>query len=125
MGKLKSGLLAGVMLTAAAAAWSASAEHKTVAALYQERAQLAGHTVAVKGRVTRVNNNILHRNFLHVQDGTAGKGKDSDQVTVTSQDTAEVGDQVLVTGTLAVNRDFGSGYTYPVIIEKASIKKVQ
>ena len=123
MRKTSIGFLTGLTLAAAAGAWAAGAEHKTVAALYQERAKLAGHTVEFKGKVSRVTNHVMHRNFLHVRDGTGGDG--TDQVTVTSQDTAQIGDDVLVTGTLAVNRDFGSGYTYPVIIEKASIKKLQ
>jgi hypothetical protein len=32
-----------------------------------------------------------------------------------------VGDTVLVTGTLGLNRDFGMGYQYPVIVEDAEV----
>jgi hypothetical protein len=77
--------------------------------------------VTISGVVTRVTNNVMQRNFLHLRDGTGKEG--SDDVTVTSQQTAAVGDKITVTGTLAVDRDFGAGYTYPVIIEQATISK--
>jgi len=122
MQKLLIGLFTALSLLAAFGATADDAAQKTVAALYQEKAQLNGHQVQVRGKVVKVNNGIMHRNFLHLQDGTGGQG--TDQLTVTSQDTAAIGDEVVVTGTLAVDRDFGAGYTYPVILEKAAISKV-
>jgi RecJ-like exonuclease len=101
---------------------SASAEDaktKTVAALHQEKAALAGQTVQVKGKVVKVNNGIMGRNFLHVQDGTGDAN--TNDLTVTSKQTAAVGDQVTVTGRVVVDRDFGSGYSYPLLVEEASI----
>src|SRR5674476_74057 len=38
-----------------------------------------------------------------------------------SKPTAKVGDQVTISGVVVVNKDFGSGYSYPVLIEEASI----
>ncbi len=102
---------------------SASAEDakvKTVAALHQEKAALAGQTVQVQGKVVKVNNGIMGRNFLHVQDGTGDAN--SNDLTVTSKQTAAVGDQVTVTGRVVVDRDFGSGYSDPLLVEEASIK---
>lgn len=101
---------------------SASAEDakvKTVAALHQEKATLAGQTVQVQGKVVKVNNGIMGRNFLHVQDGTGDAN--SNDLTVTSKETAAVGDRVTVTGRVVVDRDFGSGYSYPLLVEEASI----
>lgn len=101
---------------------SASAEDaktKTVAALHQEKAALAGQTVQVKGKVVKVNNGIMGRNFLHVQDGTGDAN--TNDLTVTSKQTAAVGDQVTVTGRVVIDRDFGSGYSYPLLVEEASI----
>jgi hypothetical protein len=103
-------------------ALGASAEDavvKTVAALHQDKTALAGKLVRVKGKVVKVNNGIMGRNFLHVQDGTGDQN--SNDLTVTSQQTAAVGDQVTVTGRVVVNRDFGSGYAYPLLVEEASI----
>ncbi|HET9702180.1 MAG TPA: hypothetical protein VFP70_14790 [Burkholderiales bacterium] len=103
-------------------AFSASAEDaavKTVAALHQDKAALSGKLVRVQGKVVKVNNGIMGRNFLHVQDGTGDQN--SNDLTVTSKQTAVVGDQVTVTGRVVLNRDFGAGYTYPLLVEDASI----
>jgi len=96
---------------------------KTVAALYAEKDQLGGKQVQLHGKIVKVNNAIMNRNFLHLRDGTGEKG--SDDLTITSQDTAEVGDEVTVTGTITVDKDFGAGYTYPILMEKASVTKTE
>lgn len=92
---------------------------KTVEALNVEKAQLGGKQVQFKGKVVKVNNGIMNKNFLHIQDGTGAKG--NNDVTVTSTQTAALGDQVTITGKVALNKDFGAGYIYPLIIEDAAI----
>lgn len=109
-------LLAGGALNAVAA----DAKQKTVAALYKEKASLAGQTIKVQGKVVKVNMGIMGRNWLHVQDGTGEAGKTND-LTVTSNEAAKVGDQVTVTGKVAVDKDFGSGYAYGLLLEEATI----
>ena len=98
------------------------AEQKTVEALYQEKANLGGHHVQLRGKIVKVNNAIMNRNFLHLRDGTGKEG--SNDLTITSQDTAEVGDEVIVSGTITLDKDFGAGYTYPILLEQASVSKV-
>jgi len=98
-------------------------EQKTVESLYLEKAKLGGHHVQLHGKIVKVNNAVMNRNFLHLQDGTGQQG--SNDLTVTSQDTAEVGDEVVVTGTLSIDKDFGAGYTYPIILEQATLTKVK
>jgi hypothetical protein len=117
------GLAATACLVSSSVLAAGVPEQKTVAALYAEKAKLGGHQVQLHGKVVKVNNAIMNRNFLHLQDGTGKQG--SNDLTVTSQDTAEVGDEVVVTGTLTVDKDFGAGYTYPVLLEQASVKKVE
>ena len=102
-----------------AAALAADGVTKTVEALNVEKAQLGGKKVAFDGKVVKVNNNIMKRNFLHIQDGTGKEG--TNDVTVTSAQTAGVGEMVHVVGTVAIDRDFGAGYVYPLIIEDAVI----
>lgn len=89
--------------------------------LYKEKNSLSGKQVKIQGKVVKVNNRIMQRNFLHLQDGTGSAADGSNDITVTSQDTAEIGDQITVTGTLILDHDFGSGYRYPLLVEKASI----
>lgn len=115
------GLIAGLACLGAMVNVAQAAEQKTVEGLYQDKAKLGGHEVQVRGKVVKVNNGVMQRNFLHIQDGTGKQG--SNDLTVTSQQTAEVGEEVVVTGKLAVNKDFGAGYTYPILLEEARITK--
>ena len=92
---------------------------KTIEAVYKDKAKLEGKQVTVKGKVVKVNNGIMGRNFRHIQDGTGGK--DNNDLSVTSTQTAQVGDKVTIAGKVVLNKDFGSGYNYPLIVEEASV----
>ena len=111
--------LVGALGLALVTACSADTGMKTVESLNQNKATLAGQTVSAQGKVVKVNNGIMGRNFVHVQDGTGDASNNN--LIVTSKQTAAVGDQVSVSGVVAVNRDFGSGYSYPLLIEEATI----
>ena len=91
----------------------------TIDGLYKNRAQYSGQKVKIKGVVVKVNNGIMGRNWIHIQDGTG----DSDHfdLTVTSQDAAKVGDKVTFEGTISLAKDFGAGYFYDVIMENATL----
>jgi hypothetical protein len=60
-------------------------------------------------------------NWMHVRDGSGEEGN-NDLTVTTVVDLPAVGATVLVSGKLAVNKDFGMGYQYPVIIEDADVK---
>ena len=107
------------VLGGAGVATADAATAKTVEALNVEKVKLKGKEVSFKGKVVKVNNNIMKKNFLHIQDGTGKEG--TNDVTVTSAQTANEGDIVSVVGKVMLDRDFGSGYTYPLIIEDAVI----
>ncbi len=94
---------------------------KTVEAVNLEKIALSGQTVIIQGHVTKVNNGIMKRNFIHLEDGT-GSG-DTAHLIVTSAETAKVGDNVTITGTVVLDTDFGFGYLYPLLVEKATIKQ--
>lgn len=93
----------------------------TVESVHTGAAALANQNVKVRGRVVKFSPNIMGTNWIHIQDGT-GDGPDAD-LTVTTQAAAEVGDLVLVEGRLSVNKDFGAGYKYAVIVEGAKVTK--
>jgi hypothetical protein len=97
----------------------AQAKPRTVADLYKNKASLAGKTIRVQGKVVKANNGIKGYNFVHLQDGTGAAG--TNDLTVRSKQTANVGDQVTISGLVVVNKDFGSGYFYPLLIEDATI----
>ncbi len=98
---------------------AAAEDMKTVAAIYENKATLAGQTVSAQGKVVKVVSGIMKRNFVHVQDGTGGP--DSNDLIVTTKQTAKVGEQVTISGKVVVDRDFGSGYFFPLLIEDGSI----
>ena len=109
--------------TASFAASAAEPKVETVASLIQGKDKLGGKTVAAQGKVVKVNNGIMGRNFVHIQDGSGDAAKGTNNLIITSTQTAVVGDQVAISGTVALNRDFGMGYSYPLLIENASITK--
>jgi hypothetical protein len=119
MNKFIAVVVAGVLSISASLAVAAGTETKTVAAVYKDKTALAGKEVSVKGKVVKVNNGIMGRNFVHVQDGTGEQG--SNNLIITSKQTAAVGDSIAVTGKVVLNRDFGSGYMYPLLLEESSI----
>jgi hypothetical protein len=92
---------------------------KTVAEIFAGREDLAGKQVLVRGKVVKFLPEIMGKNWLHLQDGSGSEG--TNDLTVTTTAMAQVGDQVLVNGTVSVNRDFGYGYTYEVLLEDAEI----
>lgn len=118
-------LAALLSLALVAPAFADEVVQKSIADIYKEKAELAGKQVKLQGKVVKVNNNIMNRNFLHLQDGSGDPTVGTNDLTLTSDETAAMGDTVSVTGTLMVDLDFGSGYKYPLLLEKASITKAQ
>ena len=110
-------------LISATSALAASPVQKSIEALFAEKTQLNGKQVQIKGKVAKVTNGVMKKNFLHLQDGTGKEG--TNDLTVTSQDTAQIGDEVIVTGVVATDLDFGGGYTFPLIVQEATIKKAK
>lgn len=94
----------------------------SVADVFAKKAALSGKTVTVRGKVVKFNGGIMDRNWLHIQDGSGKADAHDNDLTITTDDAASVGDVVTVTGTVGTNKDFGAGYAYNVIVEKASLK---
>jgi hypothetical protein len=94
---------------------------KTVADIHQDAATLAGQAVVVRGIAVKVSNGIMGKNWIHLQDGTGDIG--SNDLTVTTTNTVEVGAAITASGTLATNLDFGYSYKYAVLLEDAAVKE--
>lgn len=92
----------------------------TVGEIFKKSKKLQEKNVVVRGKVVKVSAGVMKKNWIHLQDGTSDGGN-SDLV-VTSDDLPKVGDIVTASGTLYNDKDFGGGYKYKVIIEKAKIK---
>jgi hypothetical protein len=98
-----------------------TADAYTVKEIERDGAKLAGKHVTVQAMVVKVNVGILDRNWIHVQDGTGAADAKTQDLLVTSQDVPRVGSTVLITGKVATDKDFGSGYSYKVLVEGAKI----
>ncbi len=92
----------------------------TVEEIHTQREQLAGTSVTVRGKVVKTNAGIMGKNWLHVRDGSGAEGS-NDLTVTTDTDLPEVGSTVLVTGQAAIDKDFGLGYQYDVILEDAQV----
>ena len=93
---------------------------KTVAELYAEKSSLSGKEVTVRGKVVKFSVNIMNKNWIHLQDGTGGEG--TNDLTITTSSSAKVGDTVVASGVIAINKDLGYGYKYDIIMEDAKVK---
>lgn len=91
--------------------------------VWNNRTDLAGSAVMVSGRVVKYNAAILGHNWFHIQDGSGEIAEGTNDLTVTTTDVVAVGDVVTVTGMVSVDRDFGAGYTYTVMLEEAEVTK--
>ena len=92
---------------------------KTVAEIYAGRNDLAGEHVTVRGKVVKFLPQIMGKNWLHLRDGSGVEG--TNDLTVTTATTVKVGDVVLASGVVSIDRDFGYGYEYDVILEDAKV----
>jgi hypothetical protein len=93
----------------------------TVADVWAQRQTLSGKSVVVRGKVVKFNGGIMGKNWIHIQDGTGSAKDGTHDLTVTSNGAAKIGDVITITGKVSVDKDFGAGYTYPVIVEGAAI----
>jgi hypothetical protein len=118
-GTLAAPVAAGTM--AADSAVAAIEDGKDIAWVYANKDSLVGQPVSLRGKVVKYNANILGTNWLHIQDGSGSAADGSYDLVVTSAAEAAVGDTVIITGNIVLDKDFGAGYSYPVLVEDASL----
>ena len=92
---------------------------KTVKDIFTSSNELSGKIVRIRGEVVKVNSGIMGRNWIHIQDGTNSNGQYD--LLVTSNQNVKPGDVAVFEGKVSINKDFGAGYKYPVMIEDAKI----
>lgn len=99
----------------------AGADGKSVAEVFAQKVALKDKTVAVRGKVVKVTSGVLGKNWLHLRDGSGSEATKDHDLVVTTSGTAAVGDTVVVRGAVHLDRDFGAGYAYAVIVEDATL----
>ena len=94
---------------------------KNIAWVYANKEALANEAISLRGKVVKYNSNIMGWNFIHIQDGSGDAAARNGDLTVTSKATTAVGETVVIAGTVILDKDFGAGYLFPVLVEDASI----
>lgn len=92
-----------------------------IADLFKNKEKYNNSIVRIKGEVTKFNPAIMNTNWIHIQDGTEFNGLYD--LTVTTPENVQVGDVVTLEGKVTLNKDFGAGYFYEIIIENAIVIK--
>jgi len=100
---------------------AAGADARTVAETYAQKATLKGKTIAVRGKIVKYSSGIMDRNWIHLRDGSGAAG--TNDLVVTTQQAAAVGDVITVRGAVRTDADFGSGYSYALLLENATLQK--
>jgi hypothetical protein len=95
----------------------------TIAEVFAGRAALKDRPVAIRGRVVKFTGGVMGKNWLHLQDGSGSEATGDHDIAVTTGDTATVGEVVAVRGLVHLDRDFGAGYSYGVLIEDATLTR--
>ncbi|RMF06345.1 MAG: hypothetical protein D6762_09655 [Candidatus Neomarinimicrobiota bacterium] len=85
--------------------------------LIAQKEDLNGQVVTIRGLVTKFNASIMNRNWLHLRD--ASTGPDGKDLVVTTDETFEVGETVVLTGVVQIDQDFGFGYSYELLLTQA------
>ena len=94
---------------------------RDIAYVYANKEDLAGQEISLRGKVVKYNENILGSNWIHIRDGSGNAEDGTNDLTVTSKATTAVGETVVVTGTIILDKDFGAGYTFPVLMDDATL----
>jgi hypothetical protein len=85
--------------------------------LFTNREKYAGKEIEVTGKCVKINKAIMGRNWVHIQDGTGGD--EPYDLTITTSADVPLGTVVTMRGTITLNKDFGAGYKYDIIMENA------
>jgi len=93
----------------------------TIAQIFENPDKYSNKVVKVKGKVVKINSGIMKKNWIHLQDGTSYQ--DNYDLTITSNDMVRNGDVVVFEGKIVLNKDFGYGYSYKVLMEDAKASK--
>jgi hypothetical protein len=99
------------------------ANARTVAEINSKGAELKDKPVLVRAKVVKYNPGIMGKNWLHLRDGSGSAADNTNDILATTVNPAKTGDVVTVKGVVRTDKDFGSGYSYKVLIEDATLQQ--
>jgi hypothetical protein len=85
--------------------------------LLANKKSYSGKTIKVTGQITKYNPQIMGKNWVHIQDGSEFQGEFD--LAITTAQTVTVGSTITFEGKIALDKDFGYGYFYSVLMEEA------
>lgn len=92
----------------------------SIAELYGNSKKYENSKIRITGKVVKANLDIMNKNWFHLQDGTSADG--NFDLTITSlENEVKVGDIITFEGVVALDKDFGHGYSYNVLLEEAVV----
>lgn len=89
----------------------------TIAGLFSNKSQFSNKKIKISGQVVKFSSDIMKKNWVHLQDGTEASGQYD--LVITTNDVVKVGDIVTFEGQITLDKDFGYGYKYDVLMEDA------
>lgn len=92
----------------------------SVSDIFKKHKELQNKIVKIRAKVVKFSPNIMQKNWVHIQDGT--KHQKQYDLVVTTSSLVKPGDTVLVIAKVSLDRDFGHGYKYPILLEEGEIK---
>lgn len=93
----------------------------TLEQLFANPKNYDGKTIIISAQITKFSSKIMNLNWIHLQDGT--EFNDKFDLTATTTLEFKTGDNVVIEGKVALNKNFGSGYAYDVILEEVKLKQ--
>ncbi|PJB14136.1 MAG: hypothetical protein CO118_10210 [Flavobacteriales bacterium CG_4_9_14_3_um_filter_32_8] len=93
----------------------------TIESLFENKTKYTGKTIQLTGEVVKFSTGIMDKNWIHFQDGT--NFAENFDLTVTTTHEVNLGDIITIKGRISLDKDFGYGYFYDVIMEDAEIIK--
>ncbi len=102
---------------------AAGPDGRTVAEIFGKKGALKDKAVVVRGKVVKVTQNVMGKNWVHLRDGTGSSADQTNDLLVTTREQAQVGDVIVAKGVLRTEVDLGSGYKYAVLVDGATLQK--
>lgn len=90
-----------------------------IAELINNPKKYEGQTIQLDGVCAKINAGIMNRNWIHIKDGS----KDDFDLVITSDVFVPEGNPFTMKAVVVLNKDFGAGYKYDLILEQGILVK--
>ncbi|MFQ6604376.1 MAG: hypothetical protein ACE5D8_02370 [Fidelibacterota bacterium] len=106
-------------LKKAAVALDPQADVTAIADLAEHKTDWNGKRIKLRGKVVKFTPEIMGTNWIHLQDGSDFDG--FYDLTITTNDVVKVNAVITIEGLVTLQKDFGYGYYYDIIVADARV----